>query len=80
MARMTSDTGFFEMVKRTFTQLQILVPGLTATPGTSPGYSGSPDAQVGFGDFSVVVNSVDADWNLVNDSSGLDRPHQFRLG
>src|SRR5262249_41943449 len=49
-----------------FTQLQLLVPGETAAPGTASGKTGTPSAQImGIG-FGVTVNAVDAYWNLVN--------------
>src|SRR5262249_21913008 len=48
-----------------FTQLQLLVPGETAAPGTANGKTGTPSAQImGIG-FGVTVNAVDAYWNLV---------------
>src|SRR5262249_25758657 len=48
-----------------FSQLQLLVPGETAAPGTATGKTGTPSAQiVGIG-FGVTVNAVDAQWNLV---------------
>src|SRR5206468_12597427 len=52
-----------------FAKLQLLVPGETATPGTSssgPGKTGSPNAQpAGGAAFTVTVNAVDAAWNVV---------------
>src|SRR5204862_6695240 len=49
-----------------FAQLQLLVPGETAAPGTASGKTGTPSAQfMGIG-FGVTVNAVDAYWNLVN--------------
>src|SRR5439155_288790 len=60
-----------------FTKLQLLVPGETATPGTSssgPGKTGSPNAQpAGGAAFTVTVNAVDAAWNVVSstDTVGL---------
>src|SRR5262249_18671209 len=49
-----------------FTRLQLLVPGQTAAPGTTNGFSGTPSAQVANTSFPVTVNAVDAYWNLVN--------------
>ncbi len=49
-----------------FTQLQLLVPGETAAPGTSTGKGGAPSGQVAGTGFGVTVNAVDAFWNLVN--------------
>jgi hypothetical protein len=49
-----------------FTQMQILVPGETAAPGTASGKTGTPIAQTSGTAFSVTVNAVDAAWNVVN--------------
>ncbi len=56
-----------------FTQLQILVPGETAAPGTTTGYTGSPNIEYVNGQFPVTVNAVDANWNVV--SSVTDTLH-----
>src|SRR5439155_3486964 len=49
-----------------FTKLQLLLPGETAAPGTSTGKTGTPLAQTAGTAFSVTVNAVDANWNVVN--------------
>jgi hypothetical protein len=49
-----------------FAKLQLLVPGETAASGTPTGKTGTPTAQVIGTAFNVTVNSVDANWNLVN--------------
>src|SRR5256886_5193509 len=52
----------------TFVKLQLLVPGETAAPGTSsggPGKTGSPSARSAGSSFTVTVNAVDANWNVV---------------
>ncbi len=71
------NAAFFRLIKRTFTKLQILLPGMTAAPNTVSGYTGSPTDQIANEDgddpFNVIVNSVDADWNVVN--SGTDSIH-----
>src|SRR5881392_1000808 len=57
-----------------FAKLQILVPGETAAPGTATGKTGAPTAQTAGTGYSVTVNAVDADWNLVStvaDTVGL---------
>lgn len=46
-------------------QLQVLLPGETAAPGTSSGKSGTPSPQTGGVPFLVTVNACDASWNLV---------------
>src|SRR5262249_20810258 len=57
-----------------FTQLQLLVPGETAAPGTASGKTGTANSEfTGIG-FGVTVNAVDAYWNLVGtvtDTVGL---------
>lgn len=47
-------------------KLQILVPGETAAPGTGTGKTGTPNNQASGSPFTVTVNGVDANWNLVN--------------
>ena len=49
-----------------FVKLQILLPGELAAPGTSSGKTGSPTAQSAGSGFTLTVNAVDANWNLVN--------------
>ena len=49
-----------------FTQLQVLLPGETAAPGTTTGKTGTPTARTAGTAFNVAVNAVDAWWNLVN--------------
>jgi hypothetical protein len=46
-----------------FSQLQTLLPGESAVPGSSTGKAGSPAAQVAGIPFNVTVNEVDAAWN-----------------
>ena len=48
-----------------YVQLQVLLPGETAAPGTGPGKLGTPvDQTVGI-PFSVTVRACDASWNTV---------------
>ena len=49
-----------------FAKLQVLVPGETAVPGSATGKLGTPNAQTVGTVFTVTVNSVDANWNLIN--------------
>src|SRR5207237_6291431 len=51
--------------------LQLLVPGETAAPGTGSGKTGTPTAQTAGTPFTVTVNAVDANWNLVNTISDI---------
>ena len=49
-----------------FAKLQLLVPGETAAPGSGSGKTGTPSAETAGTAYSVTVNAVDANWNLVN--------------
>ena len=49
-----------------FAQLQVLLPGETAAPGTPTGKTGSPTAQTAGTGYTVTVNAVDANYNLIN--------------
>jgi hypothetical protein len=60
------NTAFFKLIKRQFTQLQVLMPGETNAPGTPTGKTGTPTAQTaGSSIFNVTVNAVDANWHIV---------------
>ena len=63
--------AFFNCIKRAFTQLQVLLPGETAAPGTPTGKTGTPtDISLGAGgNEDVTVNGVDATWHIVNSVS-----------
>jgi hypothetical protein len=52
-----------------FSQLQVLLPGQTAAPGTLTGMTGSPSAQTDGTAFSVVVNAVDLGFNPVSSAT-----------
>src|SRR5206468_9553395 len=57
-----------------FSKLQILAAGETAAPGTATGKTGTATAQTAGNAFSIAVNAVDANWNLVtnvSDSVGI---------
>jgi hypothetical protein len=63
----TANTGTgFTVNPGALTKLQLLVPGMTAAPGTASGYSGAANAQNTDNALTVTVNGVDANWNLVN--------------
>ncbi len=68
--------GFYLLIQRTFTQLQVLLPGETAAPNTPSGKTGTPDVQVADHSFNVIINAVDNNWNGVNatDDCGLTSP------
>ncbi len=57
-----SEAGYFRMMKRSFTRLQVLMPGETAAPGTPTGKTGTPTPQQANVPFSVIVNAVDDEW------------------
>src|SRR5262249_17243339 len=49
-----------------FARLQLLVPGETASPGSATGKTGTPSIEYSNVAFSVTVNSVDTNWNLIS--------------
>ena len=49
-----------------FSKLQILVPGETAASGTATGKTGTPDDQTSGVSFTITVNAVDDNWNVVS--------------
>src|SRR6266436_678533 len=68
-----SSSGFssaissvFAVTGSSFSQLQVLLPGETAAPGSTSGKTGTPIAQTAAAAFNVTVNAVDANWNLIN--------------
>ncbi|HYV31763.1 MAG TPA: hypothetical protein VEO53_11750, partial [Candidatus Binatia bacterium] len=64
-----STTPPLAVVAGPLAKLQLLVPGEIAAPGTSTGKSGAPTAQTAGTAFSVTVNGVDANWNLVTNAT-----------
>jgi hypothetical protein len=68
-----TGTGYFRLVKRIFTKLQVLLPGETAAPNTPTGKTGTPDEVfLGLGgNENVTVNAVDDNWNIVNSSDAI---------
>src|SRR5262249_27228454 len=57
-----------------FVKLQVLVPGETAAPGTATGKTGTPTAAGSGTAFNVIINSVDANWNLVSSTPTVGIP------
>ena len=49
-----------------FAKLQLLMPGETAAPNTPTGKTGTPTAQTAGTSYTVTVNAVDANWNVVS--------------
>jgi hypothetical protein len=60
--------AFFNLVHRTATQLQVLLPGETNAPGTATGKTGTPTSvSLGAGGMEdVTVNAVDATYHIIN--------------
>jgi hypothetical protein len=54
-----------------YTQLQVLLPGETAAPGTGTGKSGSPTAQTANVPFSITVRACDDAWNTVSVTNAI---------
>jgi Invasin, domain 3/Bacterial Ig-like domain (group 1)/Cadherin-like domain len=65
----TGNTGSITVNPGSASQLQILVPGETATPGVAPGKTGTPTAQTAGTPLTVTVNAVDANWNKVTSAT-----------
>lgn len=70
-ATVGSAANFFRVIKRPFSQLQVLLPGESNAPNTVSGKTGTPDAQSAGVPFVVTVNAVDAVWNVVSSSDTL---------
>jgi hypothetical protein len=60
------STAFFRLIKRVFTQLQVLLPGETNAPGTPTGKTGTPTSVSAGSEVDVTVNAVDATYHIVN--------------
>jgi hypothetical protein len=61
-----TNTGYFRLISRTFTQLQVLLPGETNAPNTVLGKSGTPTVESVGGIFNVTVNACDNTWHIVS--------------
>lgn len=66
-----SATGYWRLVKRTYSKLQVLLPGETAAPGTATGKTGTPTAQTAGVPFDITVNAVDEQFNLVTSATPM---------
>ncbi len=67
----TGTSASVSITPGTLTQLQLLLPGETATPGVAPGKTGAPTTRTAGSGFSVTVNAVDANWNVVSTSDTI---------
>ena len=66
-----TNQGYFRLVKRIATQLQVLLPGETNAPNTLTGKGGTPDVQSNGGLFTVTVNSVDSTFHIVSTADNI---------
>ena len=66
MTLASGNSAAFTVVAGAFTKLQVLVPGETAAPRTASGKTGTPIAQTAGTPFTVTVNAVDDNWNVVS--------------
>jgi hypothetical protein len=58
--------GFSNSIEaQTATKLRILLPGMSAAPGTPSGFTGIPYTQTTGVPFQVIVNATDENWNVV---------------
>ncbi len=66
----STSQNYFGMIKRTFSQLQVILPGETNAPNTPTGKTGSPtpvslsDPST-FGAITYTVNACDASWHII---------------
>ncbi|MEJ2634167.1 MAG: hypothetical protein P8184_02615 [Calditrichia bacterium] len=67
----SGQSNLFKISAGTFTRMQILLPGETATPGVAPGKTGEVETQVSGDAVIVTVNAVDAWWNPIVSADGL---------
>ena len=66
----TGHTGMATIVViSAYAQLQILMPGETAAPGTPTGKTGTPNPEVAGTSYNVTINAVDANFNLARTES-----------
>lgn len=68
----STNFGTLTVIPGAFTKMQLLVPGETAAPGTASGKTGTPTAQTAGSVFSITVNAVDANWNVVSTTNTID--------
>ena len=58
--------GYFRLIKRQFTHLQVLFPGETNAPNTLTGKIGTPTPVTAGSEVDVTVHAVDATYHIVN--------------
>jgi hypothetical protein len=62
----SANSGYFALMKRVASKLQILLPGETAAPGTPTGKTGTPVQPVIGEYYTITVRAVDSQWYPVN--------------
>lgn len=65
------NTGFFRLIKRTPSQLQVLLPGETNAPGTVTGKVGTPTAAAAFTEVDATVYMVDSTFHILSSSDSV---------
>ena len=69
---LTANTGTATLVNAgTATQLQVLMPGETAVPGSTTGQTGTPTTQTAGTAFNVTVNAIMLNFNVVSNTTRL---------
>jgi fibrillarin-like rRNA methylase len=67
-----ANSAAFTVNAGAFAKLQLLVPGEVAAPGTATGKTAAtPSGQTAGSAFSVIVNAVDANWNVVSSTDTI---------
>ena len=61
-----ADQGYFRLIKRAYTQLQVLWPGETNAPDTATGVIGTPTPVNANDIVNVTINAVDSTYHIVN--------------
>ncbi|TFF37355.1 beta strand repeat-containing protein [Mucilaginibacter psychrotolerans] len=64
-------SGALSQVAGTFTKLQLLLPGETASPGSATGKTGTPTNPTAGTAITITVNSVDVNWNVVSSTDNI---------
>src|SRR5581483_3956787 len=62
----SGNSSSFTVNAGPFAGLQVLMPGESAAAGSATGKTGTPNTQSVGSSFSVTVNAVDANWNLIS--------------
>jgi hypothetical protein len=71
-ANFPGGAGYFRLIKRTFSQLQVLFPGETNMPDTVTGKVGTPTAVAVNTPVQVTIHAVDNDWHIVSASGTIE--------